>query len=74
MQRKTQEYFNAIQRHVIDPLQCNGVAEHCFAAALLIFGAIDGLGRLIHPDPKAGAGLRFKAYGPDHMFCNSLVG
>jgi len=64
MQSKTTEYFNAIQCHVIEPLRTSAVADHCFAAALLIFGAIDGLGRLIHPDRDALPGVRFKAFLP----------
>ncbi|MEX0725944.1 MAG: hypothetical protein WD065_06725 [Planctomycetaceae bacterium] len=62
MQSKTTEYFSAIQCHVVSPLENSTIAEHCFAAALLVFGAIDGLGRLIHTDREASPGDRFKAY------------
>jgi hypothetical protein len=47
---------------VIHPLETSGVGESCFAAALLVFGAMDGLGKLIHPDDTAGAGERFKLF------------
>jgi hypothetical protein len=64
MKFKSAEYFEAIKGHVIDPLQNSAVGDHCFAAALLVFGAIDGLGRLIHPERDAGPGTRFKYYLP----------
>ncbi|HET6883181.1 MAG TPA: hypothetical protein VFI31_23630 [Pirellulales bacterium] len=61
---KTTEYFDAFQQHVNAPLETGTVGDHCFAAALLVFGAIDGLGRLIHPQRTAGAGIRFKDFLP----------
>ncbi len=64
MNNKTSLYFEAISEHVVLPLQHHSVAEHCFAAALLLFGAIDGLGRLVHSNPNAGAGRRFQEYLP----------
>jgi hypothetical protein len=60
----TREYLDVIREHVIHPLESTAVAESCFAAAMLIFGAIDGLGRLVHPDDHAGPGARFKAFLP----------
>ena len=58
----TSEYIAAVREHVIRPLACSPVADHCFAAAMLIFAGIDGLGRLVHPNPTAGAGERFRAF------------
>ena len=53
------------------PLQTGGVAEHCFAAAMLGFAAIDGLGRLLHSDPNASVAVRFKWFlewlGPKYV-------
>jgi hypothetical protein len=60
----TSEYFAVIRRHVILPLDNSSVANHCFAAAMLIFAGIDGLGRLIHPNASAGPGERFRAFLP----------
>ena len=66
----TCEYMRVIRRHVIRPLDMTPVADSCFAAALLIFGSIDGLGKLIHSDAKAGPGERFKGFlswlGPEY--------
>ncbi len=60
----TKEYIASIREHVIQPLQTSAVADHCFAAAMLIFAGIDGLGRLVHRKPAAGAGERFKDFLP----------
>jgi len=60
----TSEYIAAIRQHVIQPLEGSPVADHCFAAAMLIFAGIDGLGRLVHPNPAAGVGERFKGFLP----------
>jgi len=60
----TCEYVRVIRRHVIHPLDSTSVADSCFAAALLIFGAIDGLGKLTHAEDRASPGERFKAFLP----------
>ena len=59
---KTAEYLQVIRQHVVHPLRNTAVTESCFAAAMLIFGAVDGLGRLIHRDANAGAGQRFRFF------------
>jgi len=51
-----------IRRHVIEPLETTGVHESCFAAAMLIFSSVDGLGMLIHSDSNAHPGARFKCF------------
>jgi hypothetical protein len=56
----TCEYLRVIRQYVIHPLERTSVADSCYAAALLIFGSIDGLGKLIHSDVTAGVGERFK--------------
>lgn len=58
----THEYLRVIRQHVIYPLEMTPVTDSCFASAMLIFGSIDGLGNLIHIDPNAGAGDRFKHF------------
>ena len=60
----TCEYLRVIRQYVIHPLDRTAVSDSCYAAALLIFGSIDGLGNLIHPNLKAGAGERFKEFLP----------
>jgi hypothetical protein len=58
----TYEYLRVIRQHVIHPLERTQVADSCFAAALLIFGSIDGLGKLIHSDDNAASKERFKEF------------
>jgi hypothetical protein len=66
----TCEYLRVIRQHVIHPLDMTPVADSCFAAALLVFSSIDGLGKLIHSDANAGPGERFKEFlswlGPEY--------
>src|SRR5258708_7816149 len=59
---KTFEYLQMIRQHVIQPLRDTAVGESCFEAAILIFGAADGLGKLIHDDASAGTGVRFQFF------------
>jgi hypothetical protein len=56
------EYLKVIHQHVIHPLEQTSLADSCFAASMLIFGAIDGLGKLIDDDDKAHAVDRFKTF------------
>lgn len=58
----TCEYLRVIRQHVIHPLEVTPIADSCFAAALLVFGSIDGLGKLIHTNDKAGSEERFKEF------------
>jgi len=66
----TCEYLRVIRQHVIHPVEMTPVVDSCFASAMLIFGSMDGLGRLIHPNANAGAGDTFKHFltrlGPDY--------
>ena len=57
-------YLKVIHTHVVDPFYSSGISQHCFAAALLIFAGIDGLGKLLHPDERAAPGDRFKFFLP----------
>ncbi len=59
---RTHEFLGVVRRYVINPLETSGVADNCFAAAMLIFGSVDGLGKLIHTNPDAGVGDRFKYF------------
>lgn len=60
----TCEYLRVIRQHVIHPLEMTPVADSCFAAALLIFGSIDGLGKLIHSDDSASPTDGFRGFLP----------
>ena len=54
------KYISLIKEHILSPLESGEVAKHCFATAMTAFSAIDGLGKLLHPDPDAGVAVRFK--------------
>ncbi|MFA6293478.1 MAG: hypothetical protein WC637_16960 [Victivallales bacterium] len=60
--QKVDAYLEMIQDHVLSPIQGTDLKESCTATVLLIFGSIDGLGKLTHPEDLAGAGKRFKWY------------
>jgi hypothetical protein len=62
-----------IREHVVQPLEESAIANSCFAAAMLIFAAIDGLGKLQHPSAEAKPNERFKLFitrlGPPYRKC-----
>jgi hypothetical protein len=64
----THQYLSIVNKHVVEPLENTDVSEHCFAAALLIFSSIDGLGMLTCSDSdKAYVGTRFRYYIETYM-------
>ena len=64
------EYFNLIETHVVQPLAGPDLSNSCYATLLMVFGCIDGLGKLIHEDVNASPGVRFKCFvtrmGPNY--------
>jgi hypothetical protein len=64
---KTNEYLMTIDQHVVCPLTSTPLSNSCYATCMLLFGCIDGLGKLLHPSPATGAGERFKFYLETHM-------
>jgi len=59
---KIEEYFHVIEQRILDPIQKSEIRRYCTATLLLLFAAIDGLGKLIHPDEKAGCNVRICAF------------
>jgi len=59
---KINEYFYLIDRHILKPIEDRLIDTSCYATIILLFAAIDSLGKLMHPNSKAGAGLRFKYF------------
>ncbi|MEJ2166495.1 MAG: hypothetical protein P8X90_13260 [Desulfobacterales bacterium] len=59
---KIEEYFRVIQSRIVEPIQKPDVGRYCTATLLLLFAAIDGLGKLIHPNPKAGSNDRIRCF------------
>jgi hypothetical protein len=53
-EEKVEEYLNVIQERVLSPIQSEDVQRSCTATLLLLFAAIDGLGKLLDPTGIAG--------------------
>ena len=72
----SREYLGVVRQHVIQPLETRGVAESCFAEALLVFGAMDGLGKLTHANDAAPGGPgqveRLVSRGQTSFWCNAV--
>lgn len=61
-QDKVDEYLNVIRKRILDPIEKTEVREYCTATLLLLFAAIDGMGKLLHPDYKAQVVERIRAF------------
>lgn len=59
---KIDEYLRVIQSRIVEPIQKTDIGRYCTATLLLLFAAIDGLGKLIHPNPKAAPSDRIRAF------------
>jgi hypothetical protein len=60
-EEKVSEYLTVIQDRILAPIHRTEVREFCTATLLLLFAAIDGLGKLIHANPKAGSNERIRS-------------
>jgi hypothetical protein len=59
---KIDEYLNVIQNRILAPLQKTEVRDYSTATLLLLFAAIDSLGKLLHPNSKAGSNARIRGF------------
>ena len=59
---KLEEYFNVIEQRILGPIQKSEISHYCTATLLLLFAAIDGLGKLIHDKDKAGSNEGIRAF------------
>jgi hypothetical protein len=70
---KINEYLMVIQERILAPIQKTEIREFCTATLLLLFAAIDGLGKLIHPNARAGSNERIRSFldymGGDYSIC-----
>lgn len=69
---KIAEYFDVIQSRILEPIQNSDIGRYCTATLLLLFAAIDGLGKLIHDDDRAGSNERIRVF-LDYMGDNYRV-
>ena len=59
---KIDEYLDVIQSRIIEPIEKANISQYCAATLLLLFAALNGLGKLIHDNPKAGSNDRIRAF------------
>lgn len=59
---KIDAYLDVIQSRIVEPIQNSDLDRYCTATLLLLFAAIDGLGKLIHNDDKAGSNSRIRVF------------
>jgi len=71
-QDKVDEYFRVLQDRILAPIQNPEIQSYCTATLLLLFSAIDGLGKLLHPHNKAGVRERILGF-LDYMGGNYKV-
>jgi len=61
-QNKIDAYFDIIQERILAPIQNTEIRHYCTATLLLLFAAIDGVGKLLDPDDKAGSNQRIRGF------------
>lgn len=62
LRSKTKRYMDGLRKWVVEPAKNTELKENCFATALLIFAAIEGLGTLLgDEEDREQNGLRFLA-------------
>ncbi len=63
-------YLHWIEEHIVACIRDTNVKESCIATLMLLFAAMDGLGRLCHEEGNASVEKRFKAFfrrmGPEY--------
>ena len=64
---KTAAYFGVIEGHVLAPIRDTDLSTSCVASLLLLFAAVDGLGKLLHPHATARVAERFKFFLREYM-------
>ncbi len=55
-------YLRIIEERIVRPIKKTGVEESCTATLLLLFAAIDGLGKLLDADDHAGSNKRIRTF------------
>ena len=59
---KIDEYLSVIQKRILAPIQNTGIQRYCTVTLLLLFAAMDGLGKLLVPDDTAGPNQRIRGF------------
>ena len=61
-QDKIDGYLDVIQERILAPIQNTEIKHYCTATLLLLFAAIDGMGKLLHPNNTAGSNQRIREF------------
>ena len=61
-QGKIDEYLHIIQERILAPIKKTEVRHYCTATLLLLFAAIDGLGKLLHSNNQARPNERIRGF------------
>jgi hypothetical protein len=61
-QHKIDAYLGIIQERILAPIRDTELRRSCTATLLLLFAAIDGLGKLLHSDDSAGPSRRIRRF------------
>ena len=61
-QEKIDEYLRVIKERILAPIQKTDVRRYSTATLLLLFAAIDGLGKLLHRNNTAGSNQRILGF------------
>jgi 3-oxoacyl-ACP reductase-like protein len=61
-QDKIDEYIRVIQERILEPIQETEAKQYCTATLLLLFAAIDGMGKLLHHNSRAGSNQRIRRF------------
>jgi hypothetical protein len=59
---KVNQYLNVIKTRIMEPIRESDISRYCTATLLLLFAGIDGLGKLIHNNDKAGSNERIRVF------------
>ena len=59
---KVEAYLTIIKDRILAPIQNTDIQQFCTATLLLLFAAIDGLGKLLHQDKCARPGKRIEKF------------
>jgi hypothetical protein len=64
---KAKRYIDALRQYALEPLAGDQLSTSCYAACMLCFACIDGLGKLLHPNSNAGVRERFTWFITNYM-------
>lgn len=61
-QNKIREYLHVIEERILEPIEKTEISHYCTAVLLLLFAAIDGMGKLLHLNNQAGSNALIRVF------------